>query len=367
MEGENELANYVLNCIEIPDTFDHSYHDCLKSLQELYIRRELILNNFHAETALSENYDLKEVLAISQNKLTDLALLADPEIKTQKDVLLELSDKAKETLKPDFNLSDSYILTSFKELDKLIIGWQPKLYIVAARPAMGKTSFVLNSVFEAVKTGQPVLFISMEMSKEELLEKILCTELGFSSYEFKTGIWGGNTTQIEFDMKIAEILEMPLFIEDSIFTVQEAEAKLKEIKKKYGKSPIVVFDYLQLLDLPEKTDNRVQEISKISRSLKRLSLQHKAPVIALSQLSRAVEQRQNKRPMLSDLRESGQIEQDADLVAFLYREAYYNPESENKDTEFIIPKHREGSRGTILLHFNATTTKFTDKEVTNDH
>jgi replicative DNA helicase len=369
--GENEIASRLLDTSANGLVLDYQFQDYLRQMQELYIRRSIVVNALeNLDKAADIGKDLKEIIDHTQNKMVELSLVSDPENKTQKDILLELMDFAENTLKPDFDLTNVSTTTGFKALDGLIVGWQDsKYYIIAARPGMGKTSFVLNSAMEIVKKGKPVLFISMEMKTKDLLTKIACSELGISAFEFKTGMWNRKVSKMSLDLKLTEIIDLPLYITDDIYDISKVRTKAKEIKKATEQMPVIIIDYLQLMDSPGngRPENRTQEITKISMGLKRLNNELNTPIIALSQLSRNLEQRQDKRPMMSDLRESGQIEQDSDLIAFLYREAYYNPNSENKDTEFIIAKNREGARDTILLNFDLTSTRFSDKEVTNDH
>lgn len=229
---------------------------------------------------------------------------------------------------------------------------------------MGKTAFALNiATHAAVRAKVPVAIFSLEMSKEQLVNRILCSESLVDSNKVRTG-------KLEEDdwTKLAEAIgplsESEMFIDDTPgITVRKIREKCRKLKieKNIG---LVVIDYLQLVQGSDKRNgNREQEISEISRSLKILAKEIEVPVIALSQLSRAAEQRQDHRPMLSDLRESGAIEQDADIVIFLYRDDYYNKDSEKKDiAEVIIAKHRAGSLGTVDLRWQGNYTKFGNLE-----
>lgn len=260
--------------------------------------------------------------------------------------------------------------TGFVDLDKLTSGLHPSDFIIlAARPSMGKTAFALNVVqnvaLRAHKKigGSPrsVAFFSLEMSKEQLVNRMLCAEANIDSQRLRIGemadkdwdsLWGACDS-----MSKAKI-----FIDDTPgITAMEMRSRARRLKAEHGLDLIVV-DYLQLMQGSGRRNvsgDRQQEVSEISRSLKALARELDVPVIALSQLSRGVEARQVKRPMLSDLRESGSLEQDADIVAFLYREDYYNPETENKNiTELIIAKHRNGPVDTVNLFFHKQFTKF---------
>lgn len=250
--------------------------------------------------------------------------------------------------------------TGFIDLDKKTAGLQNSdLILVAARPAMGKTSFALNiAQHAAVHKNIPVAVFSLEMSKEQLVNRVLCSEVMIDSQKMKTG-----NLEDEDWQKIARALgplsEAPIYIDDTPgLSVMEIRARCRRLKleKDLG---LVVIDYLQLMQGSKRSENRQQEISEISRSLKILAKEIDVPVIALSQLSRAPEARSDRRPILSDLRESGAIEQDADLVMFLYRDDYYNPDSERQNiAEVIIAKHRNGSTGTVDLVWMGKYTKF---------
>lgn len=255
--------------------------------------------------------------------------------------------------------------TGFKDLDKLTTGLQPSdLILVAARPSMGKTALVLNIARNvAVKAKKCVAFFSLEMSKEQLVQRLLCSEAKIDSQKLRIGALEDKDWKELIDAA-DELGKASLFIDDTPgITVMEMRAKARRLKVENDLG-LIIIDYLQLMQgsvSGNRSENRQQEISEISRSLKALARELNVPVIALSQLSRSVESRQVKRPMLSDLRESGSLEQDADIVAFLYREDYYDKETENKDiTEIIIAKHRNGPVDTVLLSFRKNITQFVD-------
>ena len=251
--------------------------------------------------------------------------------------------------------------SGFIDLDNLTSGLQPSdLILVAARPSIGKTAFTLNIATNvAVRENKPVAFFSLEMSKEQLVQRILCSEGGIDSQRLRRGELDTEWHQL---LSVAGILsKAPLYIDDTPgISVMELRSKARRLKAEHGLS-LIVIDYLQLMQgRPGKsTDSRQQEISEISRSLKALARELNVPVIALSQLSRSVEARQIKRPMLSDLRESGSLEQDADIVMFLYREDYYTKETENQNiVEIIVAKHRNGPVDTVKLFFKKEFTRF---------
>lgn len=256
------------------------------------------------------------------------------------------------------------ISTGFADLDRFTAGLQPSdLIILASRPSMGKTTFALNIAENAaIQMKIPVVVFSLEMSKEQLAMKLLCAEAGVDNQRIRTG----NLTEEDWPRlshALGRLSEAKIFIDDSPnVSALEVRAKSRRIMAEHGLG-LVVIDYLQLMQSRSRTESRQQEVSEISRSLKALARELSIPVLALSQLSRAVEQRTNKRPTLADLRESGSLEQDADLVCFLYREDYYDPETEKKNiTEFIIAKHRNGPIGTIEFLFQKEFSKFVGLE-----
>ena len=323
-----------------------------------------------------------EIVAMGYEANEDVGTLLD----TAESRILEISNRKK---KNDFTAINDILMDSvqsiesllqnkggltglpagFADLDKLTSGLHPSDFIIlAARPSMGKTALALNIVQNValrahkVIGGEPrsVAFFSLEMSKEQLVNRMLCAEAGIDSQRLRVGemhdedwthLWDACDT-----MSRAKI-----YIDDTAgITAMDMRSRARRLKAEHGLDLIVV-DYLQLMQGSGKRNNsgdRQQEVSEISRSLKALARELDVPVLALSQLSRSVESRQVKRPMLSDLRESGSLEQDADIVAFLYREDYYNPETENKHTELIIAKHRNGPVDTVNLFFQKQFTKF---------
>ena len=255
------------------------------------------------------------------------------------------------------------LATGFRDLDKLTSGLQPSdLILVAARPSMGKTAFTLNIATYAGIRGARVAFFSLEMSKEQLVQRMLCAEGGIDSQKLRTGQLGDEEWN-RLVMTSDKLNKAPIFIDDTAgITVMELRSKARRLQAERGLD-LIVIDYLQLMQGRggKGSESRQQEISEISRSLKALARELSVPVVALSQLSRSVESRQIKRPMLSDLRESGSLEQDADIVMFLYREDYYDQDTENKNiTEVIIAKHRNGPVDSVSLFFQKEFTKFRD-------
>lgn len=257
------------------------------------------------------------------------------------------------------------ISTGFTDFDAKTAGLQKSdLILIAARPSMGKTAFVLNvAQYAAVRDHVPVAIFSLEMSKEQLVNRMLCAEALVDAQKVRTGeLNSDDWSKLVESMGV--LSEAPIYIDDTPgITAMEIRAKCRRLKIEKGLG-LVVIDYLQLMGGSGRSDSRQQEISEISRSLKAIAREIEAPVIALSQLSRACEARSDHRPMLSDLRESGAIEQDADLVAFLYRDEYYFPEKTEKknQAELIIAKQRNGPTGTVNLTWLGQYTKFANME-----
>ncbi|HEX5456716.1 MAG TPA: replicative DNA helicase [Candidatus Saccharimonadales bacterium] len=253
--------------------------------------------------------------------------------------------------------------TGFKDLDNILAGFQKSdLFVLAARPSMGKTALSLNFAHNvAVKSSQPVLLFSLEMSKEQLVDRLLAAEAGVNAWNLRTG----NLTDSDFEKighAMGTLSEAPIYIDDTPgITVNDLRTKARREAHKRPLGLIIV-DYLQLMSGTARggdSGNRVQEISEISRGLKGIARELNVPLIALSQLSRSVESRHPQIPQLADLRESGSIEQDADVVAFLYCEDYYNPETDRKNvTDIFIKKHRNGPVGAIELYFDREKQRF---------
>ena len=256
--------------------------------------------------------------------------------------------------------------TGFTDFDQITTGLhEDNLIIIAARPAMGKTAFALNIAQNVAKSSdKAVAIFSLEMGAESLVERMLSAEGLIPSYHVRTG----NLSESEWRRMISaqeRLAKGKIFIDDTAgIRISEIRSKAKRLAQENGGLGLIVIDYLQLIE-GRRRENRQQEVSEISRQLKIIAKELKVPVIALSQLSRGVDQRNDKRPILSDLRESGSIEQDADIVAFLYREAYYKrDEQEEPDnvTELILEKNRHGSLGTVQLYFLKEYAKFANKE-----
>ena len=257
------------------------------------------------------------------------------------------------------------IPTGFKDLDKMTAGMQAgDLIIIAGRPSMGKTTFAMN-IAEAVAIGakQPVAVFSLEMPARALVLRMMSSLGNIDQSQLRKGDIKGNDTRGKLALAVSQLQNAPLYIDDgSNLTITELRARVRRLKSEVGALGLVLVDYLQLMQLPDsRDDNRASLIGEISRGLKLLAKEMDVPVIALSQLSRQVEHRPNKRPIMSDIRESGAIEQDADVIMFVYRDEVYNPDSPEKGiAEIVIGKQRNGPIGTVKLSFLGQYLKFGD-------
>lgn len=308
--------------------------------------------------------DVNEMISDAEKKIMEISQAGsfNKGFTQIKDVLLDTFERIEFLYNNRGGVSG--ISSGYPDLDKMTNGFnRSDLIILAARPAVGKTAFALNLATNvAARAGQTVAIFSLEMGKEQLVQRILCAEANIDAGRMRSGMLDEDDWP-KLTMAVGSLSETPIFIDDTPgITVHDIRAKCRRLKAEHGIG-LVLIDYLQLISGNGRTDNRQQEVSEISRTLKLIARELDVTVIALSQLSRSVEQRQDKRPMMSDLRESGSIEQDADIVSFLYRDDYYNPESERKNiVEFIIAKQRSGPTGTVELVFLKNFNKFVSLE-----
>ncbi len=337
----------------------------IKIVEEKSTLRKLIKTaNEIIELGYDTTEDVEDIMGGAEKKIFDIMQnKAKKGYSPIKDVLVESFTKLEELYNRKQHITG--VPSGFVELDYKTAGFHGSdLVLIAARPAMGKTAFALNIASNAAIRGRvPVAIFSLEMSKEQLVNRVLSSEAMVDSNKVRTGKLEENDWT-KLAEAIGPLSEAEIYIDDTPgININEIRAKCRKLKleKNIG---MVVIDYLQLIQGTNKRNgSREQEISEISRSLKILAKELNVPVIALSQLSRAAEQRPDHRPMLSDLRESGAIEQDADIVMFLYRDDYYNKDSEKKDiAEVIIAKHRGGSTGTVELLWLGNYTKFVNLE-----
>jgi replicative DNA helicase len=327
------------------------------------IRRRLIQVAQETVTlSYNEERDLQELIEEAETRLFEVSQKhVKQDISSVESVLSESFDRLDELHKDKGKLRG--IPTGFKDLDNILAGLQRSdLFILAARPSMGKTAFSLGLAHSiALKAKEPVLIFSLEMSKEQLVDRMLATESGVDAWALRTG----NLTDSDFEKignAMGSLSEAQIFIDDTPgITVSDLRTKARR-ESHIRPLGLIIVDYLQLMSGGSRfasDGNRVQEISAISRGLKGIARELNVPLIALSQLSRSVESRTPQIPQLQDLRESGSIEQDADVVAFLYREDYYNPESERKNImDIFIKKHRNGPTGAVELYFDREKQQF---------
>ena len=331
----------------------------MKIVEEKSTLRKLIKSATKIiEDSYNKQGEVEKVLDSAQKKIFDISEKKSSSDFEQLNTVLERGFLEIERL---FNNKGDItgIGSGFSDLDAKTSGFQKgDMVLIAARPSMGKTTFALNIAENAaLKEGKSVVIFSLEMSKEQLAYKLLCSEASVDLVKLRTGTLEDNDWE-SIARATGPLSKAKIYIDDTAgVSVMEMRSKCRRLKMEYG-IDLILIDYLQLMS-GSSSENRQQEVSEISRSIKALAKEMECPVIALSQLSRAPEQRADHRPMLSDLRESGSIEQDADVVMFLYRDEYYNKETEDKNTaECIIAKQRNGPVGTVKLAFLGQLSKF---------
>lgn len=350
----------------VPTVANAGYY--AERVQEMFLRRQAIDTAMDLLRNAGEEQDVKGFIAMAEHAVSKLSDQSVPvrEFATMKDVLIQVWEDAEQRYSVrETSRGITGIRSGFDDLDKMTSGFQRNdLIIVAARPSVGKTAFALNIAQNvAVRAKETVAVFSLEMSNAQLVQRMVCAEGNIDASRMRTGHFEENDWQ-KMSMAMGSLSEADIYIDDTPgITVNEIRSKCRRLKKEKGLGMIVI-DYLQLIQgRGQRGVNRQEEVSQISRTLKQLARELEVPVIALSQLSRGVEQRQDKRPMMSDLRESGSIEQDADIVAFLYRDDYYDKESEKKNIiEIIISKQRNGPVGTVELVFLKEFNKFVNYE-----
>lgn len=353
-------AAYVGQLLDaVPTAANVEYHANIV-LEKAVLRRLIEV----ATEIASRGYDAAD----SSGELIDRAeelifAISDPRLRRGFVALKSLLPRAVDVIQEVFDNKRAVtgVATGFLDLDKMTAGFQRSdLIIIAGRPSMGKTSFALNvAESAAIRQKVPVGIFSLEMSREQLVMRMLSSQSRIPSHKLRTGYLRPEEWQ-NLAMAAGHLSEAPIFIDDTpAISVMEMRAKARRLKREHGLGMLVI-DYLQLARGYQNPESRQQEISQISRSLKALAKELEIPILALSQLSRAVEQREDKRPMLSDLRESGAIEQDADLVIFIFREEFYRPQKEEARgiAEVIIGKHRNGPTGHVRTTFISELARF---------
>lgn len=346
----------------VPTTANLSSY--IKIVEEKSILRRLI----KASTAIIEDSynkqgEVEGVLDLAEKKIFDIA---EKRSTSDFEALSDVLERGFLEIERLFNNKGQItgVASGFTDLDSKTSGFQKgDMVLIAARPSMGKTTFALNiAEHAALREGKSVVIFSLEMSKEQLAYKLLCSEANVDMLKLRTG----NLEDKDWEniaRATGPLSKAKIYIDDTAgVSVMEMRSKCRRLKMEYG-IDLILIDYLQLMS-GSSSENRQQEVSEISRSIKALAKEMECPVIALSQLSRAPEQRADHRPMLSDLRESGSIEQDADLVMFLYRDEYYNKETEEKNVaECIVAKQRNGPVGTVKMAFLGALSKFGNLDV----
>ncbi len=327
------------------------------------LRRLITVAGEIAESAYSQPDDVTDTVDRAEARIFEIAE------KRVAESMVRVFDSVSETIEQLSNMYEgpegavTGSPTGYTDLDELLLGFQNStLLIVAARPGMGKTSFALGAAANvAIVTKRPVIFFSMEMGTVELTKRLLASEARVEARKLQTGrLNDADWTRLNTAM--SHLGESPLYIDDNPHcTVMEMRAKARRIKARHGDLGLIVVDYLQLMSTPGRPESRQVEVADLSRGLKILARELDCPVVALAQLNRQLEYRQDKRPMLADLRESGSIEQDADVVMFIYRDESYNTETDQRGTaEIIVAKHRNGPTGNVRLAFLDHFTKFSN-------
>ncbi|MCX6728680.1 MAG: replicative DNA helicase [Candidatus Saccharibacteria bacterium] len=356
-----DLTNYV-------PTSAHAEAYAQLVAQKAVRRRLIKASSDISELGYNEETSTEELLEKAESELfsvSDQSLKQD--IVSIESILTESFDRMEELHRNKGALRG--VRTGYRDLDTMTAGLQRSdLIVLASRPAMGKTTLVTNLAYNvATVAKQPVLFFSLEMSKEQLVDRMLADSSGVDAWNIRTG----NLSDEDFSKlseAMGELAEAPIFIDDTPgLSVLEMRTKARRANHEQPLG-LVIVDYLQLMQGSGRSDgNRVQEVGEISRGLKLIARELNVPVIGLSQLSRSVESRSPQIPQLADLRESGSIEQDADIVMFIYREAYYNPETERENiTDLFIAKHRNGPTGKVELYFDPERLRFTSLDRKHD-
>ena len=354
---------YIADLINSVPTAANVEHYARIVEEKATLRRLIEAGTKIVSQAFSDPDDIDQVLDRAEKEIFGIAL------KRAKEGFNKIDHVLKDVLNKIDTMYDKKesltgISSGFPDLDAYTAGFQNSdLIIIAARPAVGKTALSLNIAQGiAMKQKIPVAIFSLEMSKEQLVQRMLCSEAEIDAQRLKTASLP-DVGWKKLTKAIGRLSEAPIFVDDTAaITAMEIRAKSRRLKMEKGLG-LVIVDYMQLMQGRKRVENRVQEVSEIARSLKTLARELNIPVVAVSQLSRAIEQRHDRRPLLSDLRESGEIEQTADVVIFIHREDYYNPASTKGNiAEVIIAKQRNGPVGTVELVFRKEIAKFSSKE-----
>ena len=359
--GDVEYLSEILNCVASPSNVD----EYIKIVEEKAVRRRLIETSLEIEKEGYNSEDnLNDLLDSAEKKILNVVKTRKgTEFRKIQEIITSYQSNLEKLSEREGNITG--LITGFDEIDELTSGFhENELIIIAARPAMGKTAFALNLATNvAIKNNKTVALFNMEMGAEQLINRMISSEGQIEGWKLMSGNLLKNDWN-KIDEAISRLSDTKIFIDDTPgMTISEIRAKCRRLASSENDLGIVIIGYLQLITGSAKyAGNRQQEIAEISRSLKTLAMELKIPIVALAQLSRSVEAREDKRPLLSDLRESGSIEQDADIVAFLYRDDYYTKKIEidenTSKSEFIVSKHRNGATKTIPLLFKRNISKF---------
>ena len=355
-EGSLEKAGGAHYLAEIFAAVPHTGHARYYAgiVADKAARRRLITASLHTvEQARNETRETSEVLAESEGSLHELL-----ERQSGSTGQIDLGAILVETLDRLQSGQVAGLPTGYQDLEQLTTGWHDgTLTILAARPSMGKTALALNLIHRVITAGHCVLLISLEQSSLELTERLLAMESGISTHRLRSGALPETETQ-QVLQSSSTLSDLPLFIDDRARQTTAGIAVQARIHKRRHNLRLLVIDYLQLIQPRDKRLPREQQVAEIARELKALSRDLEIPVLALAQLNRLVETRGDKRPQLSDLRESGSIEQDADLVMFVHRPAYFDEQADPAESELLVRKHRNGPTGLVRLHWQADTMRF---------
>lgn len=364
--GELETVggvDYLSRLLEVvPTAANIEYYAGI--VRDRYLRRcEILMLREMLQKAIESDGEAGKIAAAVQDRATAIleqSAAAEKTFKPIGEVAVSRYEEIERRAESPTGNGVTGLTSGYPDLDRMTTGFQPSDFIiVAARPSVGKTAFALNIAANVgIRARETVGIFSLEMSSGQLVDRMICAEANVDAGKLRTGrLDPEDWTKIA--TAIGHLNDAPIYIDDTpALTVQDIRLKARRLQREHGLGLLIV-DYLQLVQTRRRGENRQQEVSEISRTLKQIARELNVPVIALSQLSRAVEQRQDKRPLLSDLRESGSIEQDADVVAFLYRDDYYDRETEKKNiVEVIVAKQRNGPVGTVELVFLKNFNKF---------
>lgn len=366
LDGIGGVAYLTAAAMGVATTENVIYH-CKIIREKAILRRLIKAAGAISEIGYADEGETERALERAEQIIFDVSANREQsELVPAHDVLMETyKDMVEDSQREGYLTGEA---TGFEYLDKETGGMQGgELILIAARPAMGKSSFAMNiAEYVSIINNKPVAVFNLEMTKKQLMRRVICSQALIDSKKLSTGTMTGEDW-LSIGRAMNKIDAAPLYIDESVnVTVSEIRAKCRRIKQTKGLS-LIVIDYLQLMQSGTRTESRQQEVAEISRSLKILAKELDVPIIALSQLNRAAETRKDSRPQLSDIRESGSIEQDCDLVMFLYRDEYYHPDTEEKNiAECIIAKNRRGRTDTIKLGWQGQYTKFINIEYHKD-